>query len=73
MQRAEPKKPCRAGKPDTRKPVRPVWWGGHRNLAWQQEKALGPYPTLHTLRREKGGFIWQASLMSIHAESSDGP
>jgi hypothetical protein len=20
--------------------------GGHRNLTWQQEKALGPYPTL---------------------------
>jgi hypothetical protein len=47
MRNAEsrPEKPCRAGEPDTRKPVSPVRWGGDRNLAWKQEKALAPYPT----------------------------
>src|SRR5689334_2012991 len=45
MQSADQKKPCRTGEPDTEKLVRPVRWEGHRNLTWQQEKALGPYPT----------------------------
>jgi hypothetical protein len=28
-----------------RKGVRPVRWGGDRNLTWKQVKALAPYPT----------------------------
>jgi hypothetical protein len=35
-----------AGEPDTSKGVRPVRWEGHRNLTWEQEKALAPYPTI---------------------------
>jgi hypothetical protein len=44
MRNAEnrPEKPCIAGEPDTEKLVCPVRWGGHRNLTWRQEKALGP-------------------------------
>jgi len=25
-----------------------IRWGGHRNLDWQQSKALGPHPTFPT-------------------------
>src|SRR5215472_14412573 len=44
--KSRPEKQHMAGEPDTSKGVRPVRWGGHRNLNWKQFKALGPYPTL---------------------------
>ncbi len=45
--KSRPEKQHMAGEPDTSKGVRPVRWGGHRNLNWKQCKALGPYPTLY--------------------------
>src|SRR5215472_18797182 len=49
--KSRPEKQHMAGEPDTSKGVRPVGWGGHRNLNWKQFKALGPYPTLSTSKR----------------------
>jgi len=49
--KSRPEKQHMAGEPDTSKGVRPVRWGGHRNLNWKQFKALGPYPTLHPRKR----------------------
>ena len=42
------KGPGMAGEPYTSKDARAVRWGGHRNLDWQQSKALGPHPTFPT-------------------------
>jgi hypothetical protein len=47
-----------AGEPDTPKDVRPVRRGGHRNLTWEQEKALGPYPTIRpSLNGKQYGWL----------------
>src|SRR6266568_4317253 len=59
MRNAEsrPEKPCMAGEPDTEKLVRPVRWGGHRNLTWRQEKALGPHPTPPTFGHQRDLYL----------------
>jgi len=57
----------RAGEPDTEKLVRPVRWEGHRNLTWQQEKALGPYPTPPPFGPGKDGCSLPSCLTCFHA------
>jgi hypothetical protein len=43
-----------AREPTASKGARWVRWGGHRNLLWQQNKALGPYPTVHYTEPPEG-------------------
>ncbi len=45
MQEPEPKNSTELESRIHRKGVRPVRWGGDRNLIWKQMKALAPYPT----------------------------
>jgi hypothetical protein len=49
-----------AGEPDTRKRVRPVRWEAHRNLVWQQTKALCVHPIAN--KAEKSESLYDSGI-----------